>query len=202
MVSPTASGPGLVSMSYNDTFNVSTGNDNVVGSSPNRLEINQKAFGPTGFVDAIDIVFTVIDTGTGDVTEYEHREGVDNGTGSDWTDYHVTLGFGTGASFVQSSPGDGLDFDAPDEDSLYDFGPFTSLTIGEDTIDAVGGVVPDGSFVNFRFPIDVPDGITEFTLRQLPTTDAIVPEPKAWILVGISLGMFGFLLRAQQRSHP
>ena len=194
-VTPVESGPGLVSMSYNNTFNNVPYNDNVAGSSANLLEINQKAFGPTGFIDYIDIVFTVLDDGSG-TTEYELREGIDNGTGTDWTDYHVELGFGTGAGFVRSTPGDGLDFDSPDFDSLYDFGPFPfgSLTITADTIDAVGGIFPNGSFMNFRFPVDVPDGITTFTLRQLPTIDFLghgVPEPGT-----LSLAMLGILALA------
>jgi len=188
---PVASGPGLGTMSYNDTTTVSPGNDNVPGPSDNFLQVAQKAF---DFVDFIDMVFDVTDLGTG-TTEYELQEGVFNGTGVPWTDYHVVLGFGTGASFVPSGPGDGLDFDAPDFDSPYDFGPFTSLTIAEDTIDADGGVFPDFTFINFRFPLDVPDGISEFTIRQLPTISAVVvPEPSGLVLtlVGLfGLGLFG-----------
>ncbi|NOY42977.1 MAG: hypothetical protein GXP26_14220 [Planctomycetes bacterium] len=181
---PTASGPGLFSMSYNNTVNADlTGNDDVVGSSPNLLRINQKSFNSINY---IDILFTVDETlDTGSVTEYELREGVDNSTGIDWTDYHIVLGFGTGIDFVQSTPGDGLDFDAPDENSVYDFGPFTTMVIAEDTIDVEGGIFPNGAFFNFTFPIDVPDGITEFTIRQLPTI--AIPEPSTWVLALFAL---------------
>jgi hypothetical protein len=38
---------------------------------------------------------------------------------------------------VGKSPGDGLDFYAPDYNSPFFFLPFTSVTVAEDTIDAV-----------------------------------------------------------------
>jgi hypothetical protein len=107
-------------------------------------------------------------------------EGVHNGTGIDWTDYHLELGFGTGAGFVISPPGDGLDFDAPDLDSPYVFAPFTSVTVGEDTLDAVGGSFPNGTFMVLSFPIDVPAGINEFTVRQWPTIDTVPNDVSTW----------------------
>ncbi len=173
---PTASGPGLISMSYNNTYTNTPNNDNVAVSD-NLLHAWQKDFGS---IDYIDIDFRVTDSGG--TTEYLFREGVNNSTGIDWTDYHLILGFGTGASFVPSTPGDGLDFDSPDQDSLYDFGPFTTLTITEDTIDAEGGIFPYLSFFEFYFPIDVPDGITQFTIRQLPT----IPEPTSLALLALA----------------
>lgn len=103
-----------------------------------------------------------------------------NGTGVDWTDYHVELGFGTGAGFVISPPGDGLDFDAPDVDSPMQFSPFTTVVIGEDTIDAFDGIVPIGGFNVFEFSIDVPNGITEFTVRQYPTTAPVPVKAATW----------------------
>ena len=172
---PTASGPGLVSMSYNNSFNNTPNNDNVAVSD-NLLHAWQKDFGS---IDYIDVEFLVTDSGG--TTEYLFREGVNNSTGVAWTDYHLALGYGVGASFVPSGPGDGLDFDAPDMDSVYDFGPFTTLTITEDTIDAEGGVLPNLAFDEFDFPIDVPDGITAFTVRQLPT----IPEPATLGLLAI-----------------
>ncbi len=171
-----ASGPGLVSMSFNNLATPSPGNDDVAGDSPNWIAVNQKAFGS---VDYIDMVFIVDDTGI-PTTEYIFSEGVHNGTGIDWTDYHLELGFGTGAGFVPSSPGDGLDFDSPDMNSTYDFGPFGSLSIGEDTIDAVGGPFLDGSFHFIIFPIDVPSGISEFTVRQYPTIAPVPTVPTSW----------------------
>lgn len=171
-----ASGPGLWTMSFNNLGTPSAANDDFVGISPNWIAVNQKAYDS---VDYIDFLFYVDDIGT-PTTEYYLTEGVHNGTGIEWTDYHIELGFGTGASFVPSGPGDGLDFDAPDENSPYDFFPFTTLTIGEDTIDAVDGIVPDGAFFVFGFPIDVPSGITEFTVRQYPTIDTVPNQTTSW----------------------
>ena len=172
-----ASGPGLVSMSFNNLGTPSPGNDNVVGTSPNWIAVNQKAFGSVGY---IDMVFVVVDSGAAPITEYVLTEGVDNGTGIDWTDYHLQLGFGTGAGFVPSGPGDGLDFDAPDYDSPFDFAPFTTVNPGEDGVDAYGGTFPTGAFHVISFPFDVPNGITEFTIRQYPTISPTPTEATTW----------------------
>ena len=171
-----ASGPGLASMSFNNHGTPLLGNDDVAGASPNWISVNQKDYSS---VDYIDMSFVVGDIGIA-TCEYILTEGVNNGTGIEWTDYHIELGYGTGAGFVLSPPGDGLDFDAPDLNSPYDFGPFVSLTIGEDTIDAVGGTMPAGAFEVFAFPIDVPSGIGHFTIRQYPTIAVVENEEKSW----------------------
>ncbi len=157
-------------------------NDDVVGPSPNEVMVLQKDYKG---VEHIDIVFTVMDTGG--VTEYAIIEGVQNASGLDWSSYHVQLGFGTGADFVISAPGDGLDFDAPFYNSTISFVPspgfsFPTLTTSEDVLDADGGPGQPDGFYNepFVFHIDVPDGITSFTLRQFPV--AIVPEPSTMLL--------------------
>lgn len=156
-------------------------NDNWVGPSPNLVEILQKHYIGLG---PIDIEFTVAPSGG--TTEYHFREGVQNSTGLDWTTYCMQLGYGTGADFTLSPAGDGLDFDAPDYDSPVSFspygasGPFPTVVVGEDLIEASGGV-QSGYAEPFFFSIDVPDGITSFTLRQLPK-DNPVPEPSAVVL--------------------
>jgi hypothetical protein len=150
----------------------------VAGASPNELWVTQKDY--TG-VGPVDIIFDVIDTGG--VTEYSITEGVSNSTGLDFDQYQVQLGFGSGASFVLSSPGDGLDFDAPDFNSPASFSTFFStVSVSEDTILATDGLMPNGAFSipYFEFSIDVPDGISSFTLRQFPTA---VPEPGTVMLL-------------------
>ena len=164
---------------------VDVNNDNVEGTSPNSIMVLQKDYTAIG---PVDLVFDVIDTGG--TVEYEFTEGVFNNTGLDWSGYHIELGFGIGAGFVKSGSGDGLDFDAPDYDSPVDFtagGPFfPSVTVTEDDLIA-DGFMPDFAYAgNFIFHVDVPDGITEFTLRQSPIA---VPEPSAAGLVLI--GLFG-----------
>ena len=117
-------------------------------------------------------------------------EGVYNGTGIPWSSYHVELGYGFGVGFVKSTPGDGLDFDSPDFNSLISFAPgpgfyFPTVVATEDDILASGGIFPNGGFAGyFRFSIDVPDGITQFTLRQSPIG---VPEPGTFVLGALGL---------------
>jgi hypothetical protein len=131
-------------------------------------------------IGPVDIEFTVVPSGG--VTEYAFVEGVQNGTGIPWTDYHMQLGFGMGAAFMPSPAGDGLDFDAPAYDSPFSFPPFSSMVVTEDGIDAFGGLVPSPAFASpWVFHFDVPDGITAFTVRQYPTID-LVPEPASGLL--------------------
>ncbi len=158
---------------------VTPNNDDVIGPSPNVIFVHQKHYVGIG---PVDIEFTVVPSGG--VTEYMFREGVFNDTGIPWTDYHIQLGFGMGTAFVPSSSGDGLDFDHPAPNSPFSFAPFTTVVVAEDDIDAYGGVVPDLTFVSpFVFHVDVPDGITSFTVRQYPTIDGgTVPEPSSLLL--------------------
>ncbi|MBC8425277.1 hypothetical protein H8E07_14240 [bacterium] len=172
-----ASGPGLASMSFNNLGTPAAGNDDVVGASPNWIHINQKAFGA---VDYIDMVFIVEDFGVPS-TEYVLSEGVDNGTGTDWIGYQVVLGFGTGAGFTPSTLGDGLGFDNPDFNSPLDFTPFEmQLPLNEDVHNAVLDVFANGAFHVFTFTIDVPNTISEFTIRQAPRTLPVADELVTW----------------------
>ena len=163
---------------------VTANNDDVVGLSPNEVFITQKNYVAVG---PVDLVFDVTDTGG--VTEYDIKEGVFNNTGLNWTGYHIELGFGHDATYVKSLSGDGLDFDAPDHNSPLFFNPapgfFPSATATEDDIYAGGGVMPYLSFAgHFHFAVDVPDGITSFTIRQSPI---VVPEPSTFILASVGL---------------
>ncbi|MCG8450345.1 MAG: PEP-CTERM sorting domain-containing protein [Pirellulales bacterium] len=162
---------------------VTVNNDDVSGDSPNELQILQKDFGTVGY---IDIEFTVMDTGG--VTEYAIIEGVQNSSGLDWASYHVQLGFGTGSGFEISDPGDDLDFDAPFYNSTIQFDPsllfsFPTVTMSEDVLVASGGPGQLNGQYNepFVYHIDVPDGITTFTLRQFPV--AVIPEPTSVALL-------------------
>jgi len=173
-------------------------NDNVAGPSPNDVFITQKNYIGIG---PVDLVFTVSDTGG--VTEYQFREGVFNNTGLDWGAYHIELGYGVGAAFDKSTAGDGLDFDAPDYDSPLDFnagpGIFPSVLATEDDIYASGGVMPWLTFAGyFKFAVDVPDGITEFTIRQSPVP---VPEPSTVVIAALGLvGLVGWRLKGRRSA--
>lgn len=170
-------------------------NDDHAGPSPNLVFIPQKNYVGIG---PVDIEFTVVDSGG--VTEYVFLEGVFNGTGIPWTDYHIQLGFGMGTAYTPSPSGDGLDFDDPDLSSPFSFAPFTTVVIGEDDIDAYNGIVLPFTYVfPFAFHIDVPDGITSFTVRQYPTIDGlIVPEPSGAILGSGILGVLTALRRRRR----
>lgn len=165
---------------------VAPNNDNAVGTSPNSIFVTQKDYRAIG---PVDLVFDVRDTGG--VTEYFVMEGVQNSTGADWNGYHIELGFGEGLGFVKSTPGDGLDFDAPDYDSDFDFNPggifFPTVAVTEDDIIASGGTQFDGMFAgNFLFHVDVPDGISSFTIRQSPIG---IPEPAGLLLATLAVGL-------------
>lgn len=167
-------------------------NDDAVGPSPNQLLVTQKNYIGIG---PVDLEFTV--TPTGGTTEYVINEGVANNTGIPWTGYRLELGHGVMSSFVISPSGDNLDFDAPSFNSGTTFATFFPVWIEtEDVIQAAGGVFPNGGFSLplFRFSVDVPDGITSFTIRQIPI--AAVPEPSAAIVIAIGA------LTARLASRP
>ena len=171
-----ASGPGLGSVIFGSVSTPSNGNDDVVGSSPNLLIIDLKSFSDTSI---IDIVFDVDDF-VAPTSEYNVNEFVYNGTDDDWIGYQVSLGFGTGASFVPVALGAGLDFDTPDYNSPMDFSPYSVGSFDDGTINAGGATVVPGSTLFFMFTIDVPAGISGFTLRQEPRGARISEETATW----------------------
>ncbi len=156
--------------------------DNVVGDSSAVIFVLQKDYTAIG---PVDLVFDLIDSGG--TIEYRFEEGVQNSTGVDWTQYHMELGFGVGTSFVKSAAGDGLDFDSPDYDSTVNFNPspgFTTVTVTEDDLLATSGLHPNGAYAgNYVFHIDVPDGISSFTLRQSPIADPIPLPGSLWLFL-------------------
>src|SRR5215212_3011909 len=140
---PIASGPGLGFASVAANVTIQANNDNVPNgnAADSNIVVPLKRF---DFADYIDIQFSV--AASDGITEYQFSEFVDNNTGSLWGSYRMQLGFGTGGSFVPSTPGDGLDFDFPDYDTPPTSGAFpTVLTPNEDLLIYTGGIHGGGA---------------------------------------------------------
>jgi hypothetical protein len=154
-------------------------NNNPTASSSNFAAI-QKTF--TSSTTPIDIVFNV--NNSQGITEYLLAEGVFNGTGVAWNDYHVQLGFGTGAGFTLANPAFGLQFDNTPPPSSVNF---TSTAFAAQKLDFSNGLVPANSGASLTYTIDVPDSATagsyQFTLRQFPS----VPEPGTFVLAALGI---------------
>ncbi|MBI3678825.1 MAG: hypothetical protein HY235_00215 [Acidobacteria bacterium] len=88
-----AVGPGLGSSAVAMITTAAPNIDNVIGVGPNSVDI-QKAFQAVDYIDQVLFVAP-----SGGVTEYHLNEFVFNDTGQTWLDYHLILGFGTGALF-------------------------------------------------------------------------------------------------------
>jgi PEP-CTERM motif len=168
-------------------------NNNPTATSSNFAAI-QKTF-TSSTLTPIDIVFNV--NNSQGVTEYLLAEGVFNGTGAKWNDYHVQLGFGTGAGFTLANPAFGLQFDSTPPPSSVNF-PTTALA--PQKLDFSGGVVLANSGASLSYTIDVPDSATagsyQFTLRQFPS---VVPEPGTFVLAAIGLVGLGLAVRTRAR---
>ena len=167
-------------------------NNNPTATSSNFAAIQKTFTSPT---TPIDIVFNV--NNSQGVTEYLLAEGVFNGTGKAWNDYHVQLGFGTGAGFTLANPASGLQFDNTPAPSSVNF-PSTALA--PQKLDFSGGIVPANSGASLSYTIDVPDSATagsyQFTLRQFPS---LVPEPGTFVLAAIGIVGLGLAVRTRAR---
>jgi hypothetical protein len=85
------------------------------------------------------------------------------------------------------------DFDSPAELAV----PFFVDTIfGEDELILTTGAMPSLSFSNLVMSLNVPDGITSFTIRQIPV---VVPEPSTALLLGLGLAGISSTRRGRTR---
>lgn len=187
-------GPGLGDVTMAIISTPSPSNDEQPGGpgGDNNVSVPFKRFDNVG---NIDIVFDVVSSGG--VTEYFFTESVDNNTFINWSQYIMQLGFGTGDDFLKSEAGDGLDFDAPEYNTQPTSMGFASVDLTEDMLTFSNGLHDLGQLI-YKFRIDVPDGITQFTLRQTPVA---VPEPGTLLLAGLAaLGMVPVIRRARRRS--
>jgi len=171
----TGPGVGLVAVPLITTAVVN--NDNEPGPTANNVDIVVKRFDANGF---IDIQFNTISTdGT---TEYLLFEAVDNNTGAPWAAYTMQLGTGVNGGFTPSPALDGLDFDFPTFDAFPTSTAFPVVLPAEDLLTFLGGVHGAG-LQTYQVRIDVPDGLSRFTLRQIPN---VIPEPATFLLGGVA----------------
>jgi hypothetical protein len=120
-----------------------------------------------------------------------------------WSGFRFELGFGLGANFVLSQPGDGLQFDTLAGLSTGTSSRFSVVVDQTDVLEWGNGSAPRISSTAFTFAIDVPDGLAgvnpgglnRFTLRQSPILEGAVPEPATLGLIGVALAAMGFRLR-------
>ena len=121
---------------------------------------------------------------------------VQNDTGSDWVQFILELGTGSGGSFVPSAPSDGLGF-VPTNDTREETGAFPNLLLSEDRI-VFTGFLANGGTARFIVFIST-DTQTEhtITLRQtaLNRQAAAAPalHPSALALLALLLGCLAFL---------
>jgi len=179
---PVAGSPGLGNVTIPLILTTTPNNDNTADTNANNdIMVATKAFQHNDYIDIVFVVQpTAPFTNPGGTTEYRVVEAVDNATGTEWMNYSMQLGFGTGASFTMTAPADGLDFDTgtPGNDPP----PFSTVmpTVSrpnEDTLRYSGGI--HGTIQQtYEFHLDVPnlagDSNYTFTLRQFPTP---IPEP-------------------------
>jgi hypothetical protein len=189
-------GPGMGAVTVVVVPAINFNNDNQDGTTPildNNINVPIKRFDNPGY---IDIEFEV--TASLGISEYKLTESIDNNTGLPWVGYTMQLGFGTGAGFVPSVSGDGLDFDAPGFDPPPTSAAFSGVAPSEDLLVFSGGSQGAGQAV-YNVRIDVPDPLLlvggKFTLRQLPVP---IPEPAGLALAG--LGLLGaIVVRGKRR---
>lgn len=175
----------------------------------------------------IDITFTITNDGGQNPDRYRFTDSVDNSTNQNWTDYHLELGFlDANGKFRRSGNDDLLDFGTglPNPPAP----PPTSDPFGEgqrgnngNTIDypkTPGPTLDKGNSGLFLFNVDVPDNLTNFTLRQQPTVCPVpggnrllldeptdkcitVPEPSS-LLYLFALGTLGAASTLKRKLKP
>ena len=169
-------------------------NNDTTEPSPNILTINKTSTG----VGPLDFVFPVL--ASGGTTEYAVSEGDTNNTGTTWTGLTFRLGTGTGAGFVPLTAG-AMDFDAPNYTPTPTSLDFATLTPSPYALGWSGGAVPPDALTGFTYSFGLPDGLTSFTLRGVPTA-AAVPEPSALPLLVGGLALVVLAAARPRRAAP
>ena len=179
----------------------------------------------------IDISFDVR-AGTIPLGSFDFSERVINNTGHPWFDFHLELGTGTGDGFRVIDTTTNLLFTSapvPSECSgtIPNFNielgqacrltPFGGSPGGRAVLDFLStspditaqnaSAVESGHQLNLTFQIQVPNGISKFTLREVPTTDGkvrglSVPEPGTLALLTACFVVLGFDRLGKATRHP
>ena len=200
-------------------FDLGAGEEGVCQSA-NCAAFNALFFKP---VNAFDIVFNVESSGGTTEYSFLVGVVNFTGQTWGGYDFELGLGTGPDFVAIPSGDG-GLDFDTPDRDpiptsTLFSFGKdepeplFTMLRHADNVLAWSNGSLNGPPFVGapgetgfFTFSLDVPDDIDslpesaqtdrgyQFTLRQRPTSNPIIPEPSTSLLFGFGgLGGFGLI---------
>jgi hypothetical protein len=122
-----------------------------------------------------------------------------NNTGFPWRRFVMELGTGVGGAFVRSTGGDGLGFDASQNDR-EESGAFPMVTVSEDRIVFDGALAPGGSahFVVFVSTNTIGNHLV--TIRQLaPEATAPVPVLQPWGLALLIAALAGLAAARLQR---
>ncbi len=164
-----------------------------VADDTNNIGVPIKRFDTNGY---IDIEFLVRNSEPAGTTEYQIFEAVDNNTGINWIAYTVELGFGLGTGFQIADPSLGLTFDAPNFSPTPNSSAFSQVLTTPVQLVFSNGLQATGS-ETYQFWIDVPEGITSFTLRQYPQP---IPEPGTLALAAMAIGTLGFVKFRRRRG--
>ncbi len=171
-------------------------NDNVIGASPNFVDLDLEVFVPTQG----DLRF--VPDFTPGTTEYFATTTMLNSTGMALRSFSLQIGEGffdgTTDTFVPQLINDVTvtNFDFPDFDSPFDSNVFSSVDIGAHVITFSGGTVNPGESVTVRFSVDVPTNqpVTTFRGSFQP-----VPEPSMLLPLATAALLFSCRWRSRKR---
>lgn len=181
-------------------------------------------------MESIDIVFDVINR-PDVLRSYEFTETIVNSTGKSWFDFHMVLGYGTGTNFVpiddlfsrliftshtlpiECTPPTPCPTTPPYDTPFMSAGRPSGagrtfldyVTTSSDITAPNAQAVENNHRLMTGFDIQIPNGITQFTLRQTPTSDGMKYAPPATValpntLYLLLLGLVGLVVTRPRRS--